>query len=236
MFGKNPLRQTMHNSGDLLEVEDIFYTLQGEGPFSGHPAVFVRLAGCNLRCWFCDTEFESYYKDPDPMTAAEVVDAVEGAGSEKTDLVVITGGEPLRQDCSKLIQELTKRDLRVQIETAGTVCPPSFPWNNKNVTVVCSPKTGRLHPDMVGVDAWKYIISSEDRYSPDGLPTFNTQVRQDKRNRRVSRPLNTNTVYLSPMDEYDKQKYKANLETAAELCMQHGYILTTQIHKEIGLP
>jgi len=59
MFGTNPLSKPIESDGLYLEVQDIFSTIQGEGPFAGKPAVFLRLAGCNLRCFFCDTDFES---------------------------------------------------------------------------------------------------------------------------------------------------------------------------------
>ena len=59
MFGTNPSRKQVLDDGQELWVQEVFYTLQGEGPFSGQPALFIRLAGCNLRCFWCDTEFES---------------------------------------------------------------------------------------------------------------------------------------------------------------------------------
>ena len=60
MFGKNPIRPPEKGDGSILFVQEIFPTLQGEGPLAGVPAVFLRLGGCNLACSFCDTEFESF--------------------------------------------------------------------------------------------------------------------------------------------------------------------------------
>ena len=71
----------------MLRVNDIFYSLQGEGHNVGRAAVFIRFAGCNLRCPFCDTEFESFRE----MTADEIIEAIAPFESR---FVVLTGGEP----------------------------------------------------------------------------------------------------------------------------------------------
>lgn len=60
MFGNNKISNIVPKGGDFLEVVKIFHTLQGEGPFAGTPAIFVRLGGCNLQCKFCDTEFDHF--------------------------------------------------------------------------------------------------------------------------------------------------------------------------------
>jgi len=59
MLGKNPTRPQYLNDGQALWIQEVFYTLQGEGPFSGELAVLVRTGGCNLKCFWCDTNFES---------------------------------------------------------------------------------------------------------------------------------------------------------------------------------
>ena len=60
MFGKNPKRPSIVSDGNSIFVQEIFPTIQGEGIFSGLPAIFIRLGGCNLACSFCDTEFENF--------------------------------------------------------------------------------------------------------------------------------------------------------------------------------
>jgi 7-carboxy-7-deazaguanine synthase len=59
MFGKNIVISQYIEPSGALKIVDLFYTIQGEGPYNGMPSVFVRLAGCNLRCYFCDTNFET---------------------------------------------------------------------------------------------------------------------------------------------------------------------------------
>ena len=102
-----------------MKVNEIFYSLQGEGYFTGRPAVFIRLSGCNLKCPFCDTDF-SEYKD---MTEEEIVDEVCKLSID-CHFVVITGGEPTLQDCTYLIDLLHRNKYSVAMESNGTRKPP----------------------------------------------------------------------------------------------------------------
>ena len=77
MFGKNPIRKAIFDNADFYEVQEIFLTIQGEGPYAGTPAIFIRLGGCNLACNFCDTEFESFEK----MHLTKIIEKVKGVRS-----------------------------------------------------------------------------------------------------------------------------------------------------------
>jgi 7-carboxy-7-deazaguanine synthase len=116
-------KSTSHPEG-LLDVHSIFYTIQGEGPFSGFPAVFIRLAGCNLQCPHCDTEYTQGRRLAYPEVVAEYVSTL----SQPRGLVVITGGEPFRQNLTKLLQCLSDYRLLVQIESNGTLPPSKFQY------------------------------------------------------------------------------------------------------------
>lgn len=109
-----------------LKVSEIFYSIQGEGVRIGEPAVFVRLAGCNQRCSFCDSAYAFSTKDGlGSVSPQEVADIVRAyfVGSEGKRLVVITGGEPLLQQSQivALIEELGSIEYQFEIETNGTV-------------------------------------------------------------------------------------------------------------------
>jgi organic radical activating enzyme len=219
MYGNNPKRGPEKGDGSIVQVVEIFPTLQGEGPFAGHPAVFVRLGGCNLACDFCDTEFESFHAMPMETVLETVM-----RHAPNIDLVVITGGEPLRQEIGPLCAALLANGLRVQIETNGTL------WRDlpPDVHLVCSPKVtnGAYHPIRPEVleraAALKFIISTtRPHYGAVG------EVGQS------IRPL---PVYVQPMDEGDAQKNHANARYAASLAQTHGYRLSLQTHKILGIP
>ena len=83
----------------MYRVNEIFYSLQGEGGNTGTPAVFVRFSGCNLSCYFCDTDFSSY-------TQMSVEDIVSAVSAYPARLVVLTGGEPALQVDKQLVDAL----------------------------------------------------------------------------------------------------------------------------------
>lgn len=239
MFGKNQLLPQVKDDGRVLAVQDIFYTLQGEGPFSGEPAVFVRLAGCNLRCHFCDTDFESNINN---RLEVEAMTAEVMLTKPDCHLVVLTGGEPLRQNVVPLIDKLIARGYRVQIETAGTVWPDGLEelmqtWD-RILTLVCSPKTGKVHKQIVEhCNHWKYIVRADELDPVDGLPAYSTQgeFATQMTPLRLFRPQD-GYIWLSPCDDKDEELNARNGLAARDSCLEHGYRLSLQIHKLIGLP
>lgn len=133
----------------MYNVNEIFYSLQGEGANTGTPAVFVRFAGCNLRCPFCDTDFSA----STPMTAEAIVEAVEQYPS---NLVILTGGEPSLQVDEALISALHDHDLCIAIETNGTrELPEGIDW------VTVSPKEGS-HVVLHEADEVKVVFVGQD--------------------------------------------------------------------------
>ncbi len=110
----------MESAGDratTLVVNEIFFSIQGESTLAGRPCAFVRLTGCNLRCAWCDTKYA--FHEGRRMTVGEIVEQVGAFGS---DLVEITGGEPLLQEgVHALVKELLARAMTVMIETSGAL-------------------------------------------------------------------------------------------------------------------
>lgn len=96
-----------------MRINEIFYSLQGEGFFTGTPAVFIRFAGCNLNCPFCDTNHQTYRI----MTEVEIIKEVKRF---PTKHIVITGGEPSLQLTESLVASLQQNGMFVAIETNGT--------------------------------------------------------------------------------------------------------------------
>lgn len=116
--------------GKTYRINELFYSLQGEGRWTGRPAVFVRFSGCNLCCPFCDTHFASGAD----MTGEEIVDRVGKEGGA-CRFVVLTGGEPTLQVDEWLVGLLHAAGYYVTMETNGTrPVPAGVDW------VTCSPK------------------------------------------------------------------------------------------------
>jgi 7-carboxy-7-deazaguanine synthase len=134
----------------MLALVELFYSVQGEGTWTGTPAVFVRLAGCNLNCRFCDTDYALRFFAP----VAEIVAKVGELGGS-CPMVVLTGGEPLAQRASsELIAALLADGRRVHVESNGSV-PVELP---SGVWLTVSPKE-RLHPAMAArADEVKLIV------------------------------------------------------------------------------
>lgn len=225
MFGKNEVIKQDLTRGDALRVKEIFFTIQGEGPNAGERAVFIRLHGCNLRCFFCDTDFEGEHQ---VMSVNDVMHAVSSYIDD--GLVVITGGEPMLQNITPLCEELLKHSYLPQVETAGTVWVPDL---SDDVQIVCSPKTPRVHP-MIEERCrhWKYIIRAGEQSVTDGLPNGSTQI--DGMAQTLYRPpiWMNDTIYVQPMDE-DTQAN--NIQAAVGACMKYGYRLSMQVHKIVGV-
>lgn len=233
MRGKNPIRAQDLTDGSQLLVQDIFLTLQGEGPFAGKPAVFVRLWGCNLRCYFCDTDFESNQSLVNLDQILEKVDSLAKEVTNPAGLVVITGGEPFRQNIAPLVKKLSERGLEIQIETNGTLWVelPDTP----SLSIVCSPKTERLHEEIVPrISAYKYVLEADCVDNEDGLPFVSSQL--EGRRARIARPTGNAEVYVMPLDSFSEEKNRLNRRACVEISQKFGYRLTLQLHKILGIP
>ena len=220
--------------GTVIAVNSIFHTIQGEGPFAGTPAVFVRLAGCNLQCPLCDTEYTTRL---DPYSPAELLARINDIKDEFpfTGLVVITGGEPFRQPIGPLVHTLRKAGYLVQVETNGTLFQPNFPHFDDGVVIVCSPKTGNVHRELLpSIAAFKYV-GTADSLDDDGLPTH---ALNHPAHPRLYRPPPgwVGEIYLQPVDEQNTARNARNRDAVVQSCLRHGYRLCLQIHKEIGVP
>jgi len=138
----------------LLPIVEVFYSLQGEGLRTGQATVFVRLAGCNLACDFCDTDFRVKETYTVEALVAEVMRLGQGCR-----WVCLTGGEPTIHELQPLCDALHAHGFQVQIETNGTRPRPE--WGVDHVTV--SPK----QPQGGRLDAWYETHATEFKYVVD---------------------------------------------------------------------
>ncbi|MDA7705670.1 7-carboxy-7-deazaguanine synthase QueE, partial [Rickettsiales bacterium] len=200
MFGQNKIEKPQITDGKILQINEIFDTFQGEALYSGFPATFIRLAKCNLQCQFCDTEFEKYKE----LKIADIISKINHK------LVIITGGEPLRQNITPLCQELIAKNHLIQIETNGTL----FLDLPKEVQICCSPKisNGKYHqirPDLLPkITFFKFLISKfQNGY--DKIP--------DLGQKKYNIP-----IYLQPIDEYNEEKNQKNKEFTLKLAKENN--------------
>lgn len=234
-INEQPRESKDPTSDGSLDVVDVWKTIQGEGPYAGTPAVFVRLAGCNLDCPACDTDYTSNRKR---MSFGDLIAKVGDlcclmkpvwltATHQARCLVVLTGGEPLRQNLGPFIRGLHMNDCAVQIETNGTFFDENLPWDR--ITTICSPKTSNIHPKLSPMlDGIKYVV--EAGYIDErGLPTRIL-------GKEMKAPFFANVpVYIQPLDTGNVEDNKRNTEAAVQVCMRFGFNLCLQIHKIVGL-
>lgn len=206
-------------TGATLLVNEIFYSLQGEGKHTGQATVFIRLAKCNLACKFCDTEFETFQ----PMTVEDIVARVLGLIPEPVEGVTkpwvdLTGGEPLLQNCGPLVSALARRGLETCVETSGSVWAP---WVTMLEWVTVSPKVplDRIPvPLMEEASEFKWIVNAAFLSMLEKDPT--RLIVPDRKN------------YLQP--ESNLPKFIA---AATKLILRDPrYTLSLQTHKLAGNP
>lgn len=206
-------------------VKEMFYTLQGEGRQTGHAAVFLRFAGCNLWsgqekdrqtavCQFCDTDFVGTDgvnggKLTQASTLAAAVNQLWGGQTDANKLVVCTGGEPLLQLNTALIDALHKHGFRIAVETNGTiVAPPGIDW------LCVSPKSTAPLNQTSGNEL-KLVYPQLDA-PPEVFET-----------------LAFDHFLLQPMDGPHQTE---NMQKAVAYCMAHPrWQLSLQTHKWLGI-
>jgi 7-carboxy-7-deazaguanine synthase (Cx14CxxC type) len=207
-------------------VKEAFATLQGEGFNTGRVAVFCRFSGCNLWtgreanrasavCRFCDTDFVGtdgpgggHFADPDAL--ADHVAAIWPAATEHSRFVVCTGGEPLLQLDSALIDALHERAFTIAIETNGTLPVP------RGIDWVCMSPKAEADVVVTSGDELKLVYpqagGEPERYAD----------------------LDFDHFFLQPMDGPDRD---ANTVAAIDYCIAHPqWRLSVQTHKYLGIP
>ncbi len=216
-----------------LDIIDVWNTIQGEGPLAGMPATFVRLAGCNLQCPLCDTD---YTTDRYPVSVKALVDRIE-ENHAPGRLIVLTGGEPFRQRIDPFVNVLLYRKFIVQIETNGTLFTcEGLNWDNLNLHVVCSPKTPGVPRKLADkITAWKYIVEYGKVDPTDGLPT--SVLGAAIRPYRPMEGVRKQDIYIQPCDAGpgNDEQTNLNIRQALDVCAAFGYRICLQLHKILGM-
>ena len=211
-------------------VKEMFYTLQGEGTHAGRPAVFCRFAGCNLWtgreadraqavCRFCDTDFVG----TDGLgggkfaTAQALAQAVAGfwPGRAGRRFVVLTGGEPLLQVDSALIEALHAQGFEVAVETNGTLAAPEgLDW------ICVSPKAGSQLVQTSGHEL--KVVMPQAGFDEATLLSFEAMSFEQMR--------------IQPLDSASPEARTQAAQWAVQWCLDHPrWMLSVQTHKSLGI-
>lgn len=156
------------SSRQCLNISELFYSIQGESTFAGLPCVFIRLAGCNLRCSYCDAK----YTYEEPAIEKTISEVLAFAGSYPAALVEITGGEPLLQDSVyDLMQQLLADKRTVLLETNGSISVEKVPQGVIKIIDIKCPDSNMhdpMHLNNLALlnaqDEIKFVLSSRKDY------------------------------------------------------------------------
>jgi len=196
----------------LYKVNEIFYSYQAEGYWAGKPAIFIRFAECNLRCEFCDTEFLTGID----MSVSEIMANIK---DYKSKFVVLTGGEPLMNDTTELVEALKAEDYYIAIETNGMYLPKHdlFDW------ITISPKNDKLK--IKKCNELKFVL---------GIDEFPETFGIEAEHKFISPK---NPTHDKAIGAHSSEFFSANV---AQYCYRYvlkhpEWRLTFQTHKAIGV-
>ena len=199
----------------MRKINEIFYSLQGEGYHAGYPSIFVRFSGCNLSCPFCDTRHET----GEYMSDDEIIQTVS---RYPASWIVLTGGEPaMHIDSDFLIRLKEATGKKIAIETNGTIpLPEGLDW----ITVspkegICGDGDGRVVVKKADEIKVVDVGQNLDRYFD--LPCRNA----------------TTLMYLQPCFVEDEKVRESNRQrTISRVMADPRWILSVQLHRFLGIP
>ena len=190
----------------MYELVEIFESLQGEGRNMGRPCVFVRFAGCNLKCPWCDTDVTKRF-------SASLDELLAELGQYKAKSVILTGGEPtMQKEMPELVAALKKAGYWIGVETNGT---NDANWLGFVDYVACSPKRGA---SVRLVEADEVRVVAEDEATADFC-------------RKVRRQIAATDYYVSPCDHDGQIDFATAKSVLSQLA---GWSLSVQLHKILG--
>jgi len=230
-----------------MNINEIFYSIQGEGTFTGRPSIFVRTSGCNLKCGFCDTPYTSHDPESEYLEIYEIIQKLEELRSD-CHHIVITGGEPMMQrNLPDFVNALKDRGNKVTVETNGTIWNPDVKPDLFSV----SPKTSNSIPYNMDHPKRDRFVELHKKYNvfDHSIPPlvesgveyqmkFVIQSREDLKeiqdfNTKFNIP-NSNVFLMPEGTTRESQRNKAF--TIAEICKEFGYNYCPRVHIEIWGP
>jgi len=189
-------------------ISETFYSIIGEGQHTGQAAFFIRLAGCNLNCDFCDTDYQEKFQ----MTPEELL---EQASQYQSRIVVITGGEPCIHSLKPLVN-LFKKEFRIHLETNGSLLLDTYDLD----WIAASPKSKK-------VDAFFLKYASEVKFLC-GIPGWEEMLEKFL-------PIVKGHKWLMPIAD-GLTLNQNNIKMAVDYCLKNPQVkFCLQAHKVIGV-
>ncbi|MFD1564006.1 7-carboxy-7-deazaguanine synthase QueE [Haloarchaeobius amylolyticus] len=244
-------RETIGERGDEpaegLPINELFYSLQGEGTLAGVPSVFVRTSGCNLRCWFCDSYHTSWEPTHAWQSLEEILAEIEAYDA---DHVVLTGGEPLLHDDSvALLEALADRGYHTTVETNGTIYRDA-PIDLASISPKLASSTPtperdpqgegeweeRHEADRIDLDVLARLVADYDCQlkfvvtDADDMPEI-LELLADLRATAES-PIRDDDVLLMP-EGATRERLAETRSRVADLAMEYGFRYTPRLHVDL---
>ncbi|WP_123538158.1 7-carboxy-7-deazaguanine synthase QueE [Halosimplex salinum] len=245
---ERPDTESSAESAQSLPINELFYSLQGEGKLAGVPTVFVRTSGCNLRCWFCDSYHTSWEPTHSWMSLDDIIDEV--SAYDQATHVVLTGGEPLMYDDSvELLNRLGEAGYHTTVETNGTI------YRDAHIDLASiSPKLASSTPtpekDPKGEGDWASrhedrridmgaLTTLVDDYEsqlkfvvtgPDDMDEIEELV--DRVRDATSTAIPDSDILLMP-EGVTRDQLDETRNEVAELATEHGYRYTPRLHVDL---
>jgi len=233
--------------GDL-PINELFYSIQGEGTLAGVPSVFIRTSGCNLRCWFCDSYHTSWEPTHAWLDVDEILDDV--AAHDQCEHVVVTGGEPMIHDeIETLLADLSDAGYHTTVETNGTVYRDA-PIDLASISPKLASSTPTPDRDPKGDGEWeteheqrrldidaladlveahdfqlKFVVTDES--DVDEIEALLKRLRP-----HTSATIRNDDVLLMP-EGATRKRLNETREVTAELAMEHGFRYTPRLHVDL---
>ena len=216
-----------------MRINEIFYSLQGEGFLAGLPSMFVRLAGCPLRCRWCDTKYAWDQAAGAHYSVAKIVQTVlrkESPGQQaQSKFVVITGGEPMTDsDLPQLVQELKAAGKHITIETAGIAFVPDMPCDLMSISPKLSnstpadPEVAAVHEDSrLDIAVLRKLID-EYSYQLKFVVDCEDDLAQIEQSLKEIGNADSEKVMLMPQAA-TRDELLAKSQIVAELCKRTGF-------------
>ncbi len=217
-------RMISNGLSDLpVRVSEIFTSIQGEGPSTGTPSVFVRLQGCTVGCIWCDTK---YSWDPRRGHAMSLEALLAAVKAEVPRNVVVTGGEPLEHAAFvPVITGLKAMGRRIEVENAGTEVPPAVDVDQWNVSLKLEhskvPEARRLRPEAIArfrdLGAWFKFVVGEEADVEEVLRIQSTYG------------LASDQIVLMPLG-MRREDQQARMPQVVDWCRRHGFRFSPRLH------